>query len=178
MAAPKKYFTEEEKAQAKRESYKRYRESEHGKKVRKSYYHRMKSDPEYMSKRKKHAEKYKKKNKERLLENGRKANKARRDKNPEVYMVYEARKRAKVKGIQCTITPQDIFIPKTCPVLGIPLEAGTGKRYAGSPSLDRVDNNKGYTLDNIKVISHRANALKNDATIEELKAIVKYMEDS
>jgi hypothetical protein len=69
----------------------------------------------------------------------------------------------------------DIIIPEVCPVLGIPLKVNTSRVSSGSPSLDRKDNNKGYTKDNTYVISYRANSLKNDATIEELEKVINYM---
>jgi len=42
--------------------------------------------------------------------------------------------------------------------------------------MDRIDSTKGYIKGNVKVISTRANTLKGDATIPELKVILKYME--
>jgi len=87
-------------------------------------------------------------------------------------------------GLECTITVDDIVIPETCPVLGIPLFAriGAGRsnrdQVENSPSLDRIDNGKGYIPNNIAVISMRANMIKNNATLAELKAIVAYMEAS
>jgi hypothetical protein len=42
-------------------------------------------------------------------------------------------------------------------------------------SVDRIDNNSGYTKDNIKVISFRANRLKSNGTLEEFEQIVKYL---
>ena len=59
-------------------------------------------------------------------------------------------------------------------MLGIKLER-LDKRHNGSPSLDRIDNTKGYIKGNVKVISWRANAIKKDATLEELKALVNYL---
>lgn len=44
-----------------------------------------------------------------------------------------------------------------------------------APSLDRIDSSKGYISGNVKVISKRANAIKNDATLEELLLIVEYV---
>jgi len=99
-------------------------------------------------------------------------------------MLYAARKRAKLGGFECTITKDDIVIPETCPVLGIPLFArvGAGRsnrdQVENSPSLDRIDNSKGYVPGNIAVISMRANMIKNNATLDELKAIVAYIESS
>lgn len=43
-------------------------------------------------------------------------------------------------------------------------------------SIDRVDNTKGYTVNNVSFICHRCNALKSDATVDELLAIVAYMQ--
>lgn len=86
-----------------------------------------------------------------------------------------ARSRAKKEGIEFTITLEDIYpFPDVCPVLGIPMAQASGT-IANSPSIDRIDPTKGYTKDNIKVISYRANALKNDGTLEEMQKIVQYM---
>jgi hypothetical protein len=56
--------------------------------------------------------------------------------------------------------------------LGLKLEQGNGKSTASSPSLDRIDSSKGYVKGNVRVISHRANLLKNNATVEELKLLL------
>jgi hypothetical protein len=104
--------------------------------------------------------------------------------DPRQKMVYAARNRARIGGLKCTITKDDIEIPETCPVLGIPLFArvGAGRsnrdQVENSPSLDRIDNSKGYVPSNIAVISMRANMIKNNATLAELKAIVAYIEAS
>jgi len=104
--------------------------------------------------------------------------------DPRQKMVYAARNRARIAGLECTITKDDIEIPETCPVLGIPLFAriGAGRsnrdQVENSPSLDRIDNSKGYVPGNIAVISMRANMIKNNATLAELKAIVAYIEAS
>jgi len=42
--------------------------------------------------------------------------------------------------------------------------------------LDRIDNNKGYIKDNVWVISRKANTIKNNASLEELKALVAALE--
>jgi hypothetical protein len=44
-----------------------------------------------------------------------------------------------------------------------------------SPSLDRIDNNKGYTLANVAVVCYRCNLLKRDASLQELETVVAYM---
>jgi len=90
-----------------------------------------------------------------------------------------AKWRAKSRGVEFSLNIDDIHVPELCPVLGIRLEAGgRGRGYAliwNSPTIDRFDNTRGYTPDNIRVISWRANSLKADATIQEMEAVLKYM---
>ncbi len=73
-------------------------------------------------------------------------------------------------------------MPEICPVFGKKLDfehaGGIIGRNPYSPSLDRIDNSKGYTKDNVRIISWRANALKSDATKTELQLIIKYLEEN
>lgn len=94
--------------------------------------------------------------------------------NLEKGMWFQAKKRAIENKLEFNLEVSDIVIPEICPVLGIKLER-LEKRHAGSPSLDRIDNTKGYIKCNICVISWRANALKKDATVGELLLISAYM---
>jgi hypothetical protein len=84
------------------------------------------------------------------------------------------RARAKAAGIEHTLTREDIIIPEFCPVLGIKLHTEDRKAKFAAPSIDRIDNSKGYTPDNIVVVSVRANILKRDATLTEMRALVKF----
>ena len=56
-----------------------------------------------------------------------------------------------------------------CSILEVNLVIGTKGNYEFSPSLDRIDNTKGYIKGNVQVISKKANSMKNSASIEELK---------
>ena len=87
--------------------------------------------------------------------------------------------RAKIKGMEHTLKVEDIKIPEICPVLGIPIshQRTGGTPHPNSPSIDRIDNTKGYTKDNIIIVSRRANVLKNDASLEELKKIVTFYDN-
>ena len=87
-------------------------------------------------------------------------------------LVMSAKHRANKRGLPFDLTTKDIRIPALCPVLGIPLIQGG--RTGNSPSLDRIDNTKGYTKDNIVMVSLRVNRLKNDATLEELRKIADF----
>ena len=90
---------------------------------------------------------------------------------------WTAKSRAKRKGIEFSIKAGDIVVPSVCPVLGIPLYVNKGKAGPNSPSLDRIDNRKGYMPGNVCVISYRANILKGDATVDEVERILKYMKE-
>jgi hypothetical protein len=88
------------------------------------------------------------------------------------YMWVNAKQRAKKTGVSFDLNPEDINIPEFCPVLGIKLEKGIGKLIPASPSVDRIIPERGYIRGNIRVISHRANLLKSNATTEELEKIL------
>ena len=94
--------------------------------------------------------------------------------HPAKYLVWCARHRAKNTGVAFSITEQDISMPKECPILGIPLFMG-GLHNPNSPSIDRIDNEKGYVSGNVHVVSYRANVLKKDATPQELRLLAKWI---
>lgn len=100
-----------------------------------------------------------------------------KSKRPEWKMHQRAKMRCKVTGREFNITPDDIIIPDRCPILGIKLNMNSGKpgAYRNSPSLDRKDNSKGYTKDNIQVVSQLANAMKCHATKEELLMFAQWI---
>ena len=89
-----------------------------------------------------------------------------------------AKKRAAERGIEFDIAVSDIIIPTHCPVLGIPLVIGEGRRgpASSSPSLDRMHPELGYVRGNVTVISHRANIMKQDGTAEELRKVADWMD--
>lgn len=90
--------------------------------------------------------------------------------------IHGIRSRARKENRECSILPEDIVVPDFCPVLGIPLMAGSEAPLDNRPSVDRFDNSRGYIKDNIRVISYRANQLKRDATVDEVRRILHYME--
>lgn len=100
-----------------------------------------------------------------------------KSKSPEWRMHQRAKQRAKAKGIDFTISPDDITIPDVCPILCIPLVVHKGKSgaYRDSPSLDRIDNSRGYTPDNIWVISQLANAMKCHASETDLQQFAQWV---
>lgn len=85
-----------------------------------------------------------------------------------------SKQRAKRAGLEHTITYEDIKIPDVCPVLGLPLSREDRDTWLTAPSLDRIDNTKGYTPENVVVVSRRANILKKDATPAEILALAAF----
>jgi len=97
--------------------------------------------------------------------------------NPEKYILYQARARAKKFDLPFDLELSDIYIPNCCPILGIELVknfTGSGPSY-NSPSLDRIRPDLGYVKGNVQVISMRANVMKNDASPEELKKFADWV---
>jgi hypothetical protein len=87
---------------------------------------------------------------------------------PALAMLNNSKQRAKNAGLEHSISLEDISIPDHCPVFGIRLETGTRKNNTNAPSIDRVDNTKGYIKENILIMSVKANKIKKDATLDEL----------
>lgn len=92
-------------------------------------------------------------------------------KKNETRLLNYARRNARRRGEECSLELEDIVIPEYCPVLGIKLEPGNSSHQDCSPSVDRIDSTKGYTKDNVWIISARANRIKNNATVEEIKLL-------
>lgn len=83
-------------------------------------------------------------------------------------MVVNAKERALKYGYEFNLQESDIIIPERCPLLNVPFILGEKKNYEYTPTIDRIDNNKGYAKDNIWVITKKANTMKNSASFEEL----------
>ena len=117
---------------------------------------------------------YRKKRYDRLKQEGsQKLHEATREwerKNPERVLLKAAKARAKKYGHEFNIEVEDIIIPEYCPLLDLKIEirrGGHGPQDC-SPSLDRIDNTKGYVKGNVWVISWLANKMKATATDEQL----------
>lgn len=93
------------------------------------------------------------------------------------YMLTQARIRAEKHDVPFSLTPADVTITHTCPLLGIPLHRGKGNACDNSPTLDRLVPSKGYVSGNVAVISFRANRIKNDASLDELKLLTSNLEN-
>ena len=90
-------------------------------------------------------------------------------------LLAAAKHRAKKQELEFDLELSDIVIPHTCPVLGIPISKNNGW-YA--PSIDRLNPTRGYTKDNIVIMSKRANALKSNMLLAEIDALHKWMHEN
>lgn len=98
-----------------------------------------------------------------------------RKNNPEKKYLSGIKSRAKRSGMEFNLSEQDIIFPKICPILHIPLEITEGRQTDRTPAADRVNNARGYTKDNVRFISHKANRMKSDMTIEQVERLLAYM---
>lgn len=115
-------------------------------------------------------------NKEKLKER----NLAYRKNNPELCLLRAAKNRALKRGIAFDLLVEDIVIPEYCPILKIKLvrNFGTFGGQDASPSLDRIDNSKGYVKGNVWVISRQANSMKYNANQRELKLFADWINNT
>ena len=78
-------------------------------------------------------------------------------------------------GIRKYHTWRAIEYPKICPIFETKLDWEIGKINMNSPSLDRIDSKLGYIPGNVMIISQLANAMKQNATQEQLVKFSKFM---
>ena len=98
-------------------------------------------------------------------------------KDPRIRLRGSAKERAIYKGIVFDIPSYKDLpeVPDYCPILGIPLYVGDNVSTDNSPSLDRIDNNKGYIKGNIQIISRKANQMKSNANLKEIEMLYNFM---
>ena len=82
------------------------------------------------------------------------------------------RRRAKEKNLDFNLDRQFLksIYPKDneCPALGIEFQLGSEGGRATSPSVDRIDNSKGYIKGNIVWVSSLANMIMTSATPQQV----------
>lgn len=93
------------------------------------------------------------------------------------YIISQLSGRAKKRGLEFNISVVDIVIPNVCPIRLTPFVFNEGHVQDNSPSIDRIDNDRGYVKGNVRVISYRANAMKNNCTDPNImRRLADYME--
>lgn len=92
-----------------------------------------------------------------------------------VTMLRHARNRSKKRNIYFNLSLDDFEIGTECPILNIPFKVGK-ENWQNSPSLDRIDNRRGYEKGNVIVVSTMANSIKNQATPKQIKKVAEFYE--
>ena len=103
--------------------------------------------------------------------------------DPSVRLYLLSKRRAKKKGIEFNLTKE--FVKnlwnkdsKICPILNAKYQFGVRNKNF-NPSLDRVDNNKGYLKKNVRLLSFKANSLKGDLVdVEIFKRMYEYIKNN
>lgn len=112
----------------------------------------------------------------------------RRDDKSKLYKCIQskwlgARDRAKRKELEFTITKDDLINKYNeqngkCALTGIDMTFEMyNNRNHTNISIDRIDSNKGYTLDNIQLVCMSVNQFKNDIPMDEFIFICKKIAD-
>ncbi len=97
-------------------------------------------------------------------------------KKPWVKLYHSAKQRARVLGVPFGLTQEYLqrLVEQNdgyCPVLKTPIN------NENPLSIDRIIPKLGYVNSNVRIISWRANTIRNNATVEELQLILKDAEN-
>lgn len=94
--------------------------------------------------------------------------------NPFTYNKNVAKKNAKSKGLEFDLT-EDFLLAlynkqnKKCAITGVLLTfVDKSNKQPTQVSIDRLDNNKGYTEDNVQLVALSVNYMRNSFTMEQL----------
>jgi len=93
--------------------------------------------------------------------------------------VGDASRRSSKRSIPFTLTREEIRSKfheqqSSCVYCHNPFNLhGTRKDHRGSPSIDRLIPSEGYTSFNVVLCCHRCNAIKHDASLQELRTLVE-----
>lgn len=93
-------------------------------------------------------------------------------KHPQLAAAIAVVARCKKAGTPCDpVLLRSIECPRFCPVLGTPINFARGRGHRppeNTASFDRIDPAGGYVVGNVIIISKKANAMKSDATVQQL----------
>lgn len=127
--------------------------------------------------RKEYQKQYRLDNKEKLKEYNKLYQREYFKSNPNKYLYWSIKGRARKKKLPFNLDLSDLVIPDICPILNIPLRRNIGglSNTQDSPSVDRIIPELGYVKGNIQIISMRANLMKNDATPDQLRSFADWV---
>ena len=92
-------------------------------------------------------------------------------------LVTNCKKRVRAKGLAFDLDEhvdglQSRIDRVVCEITGYPFNLDGGRTF-DSPSLDRIDSTKGYTIDNVRVVLHCINAAMGDWGEGHLADVIK-----
>lgn len=95
--------------------------------------------------------------------------------------VRKARERAGAKGLAFDITLEDMRDiaarqDHRCAISGLAFDVGkslTGRRRPYAPSIDRIDNAEGYTMENVRLVASIVNLARGDFSDSEFFAMCR-----
>lgn len=96
-------------------------------------------------------------------------------------MFQTAKRTAKQNNLPFNITCEylETIFPKDnkCPVFGFEFAISKQKESRdNSPSLDKIVPDQGYVVGNVTIVSLKANRMKNNGSIEDLKKVLEFYE--
>jgi len=92
--------------------------------------------------------------------------------------LYNAKRRAKNRSLPFNLDLNylDSIYTTHCPIFNIEFKWGSADGRYNSPSLDRIDNDKGYVKGNVIFISNKANVIKSSVVHpKELYAVADFL---
>ena len=93
-----------------------------------------------------------------------------------IHLVQQIKRQATHKGLEFNLTVDDIDWVEICPILDYKLDYfSVGGRKSETVSFDRKDPNVGYIKGNVFIISNRANSVKSDMSLEQIKRLLNYV---
>lgn len=169
MTRNKKYFTEEERAEAKRAAWRKWKEKTDRSNYMREYDAARPNKQErvaaFKTKRHENPEFWR----EYSNANYHKNNNNERPSNTREYkMWWAARKRANAKDIPFDIERSDVIIPEVCPCC---------QEQMVRPSLDKVKPELGYVKGNVAVICCDCNVIKSFGTSQRHRQIADWMDN-
>ena len=75
---------------------------------------------------------------------------------------------AKARGLEFSISEEDLDWPRYCPYLGVELNYQSDDKADNVASLDRIDSTQGYVKGNVQIVSSLSNKMKSDASKDDL----------
>lgn len=94
--------------------------------------------------------------------------------------IRQIRVRARTRGYESDLETEDLpVLTDACPVLGIKYKKGKGRLQDASVSIDRFNSNLPYLKkhkSNLSFMSHKANRIKNNGSLEDLKKVISFVE--